>query len=71
MSKDGLTFKYPSYVQDIMGHVFRLWFGPFRWVCASGKRRFNTNNKIACDVLERLKEKAPKEIQQQMQDNMD
>ena len=72
MSKDGLTFKYPSYVQDIMGPMcFDYGFGPFRWVCASGKKEDLTlTDKIACDVLERLKEKAPKEIQQQMQDNI-
>lgn len=30
-------FKYPSYVEDIMGDIFELGFGPFRWICASGK----------------------------------
>ena len=38
MSKDGVNFKYPSYVQDIMGPMcFDYGFGPFRWVCCSGK----------------------------------
>lgn len=36
MNDDG-TFIYPSYVEDIMGDIFSLGFGPFRWVCSSGK----------------------------------
>jgi len=68
-SKD---FKYPSYVQDIMGPMcFDFGFGPFRWVCASGKAEdLAKTDKIATQVLEELKENAPKEIQQQMQDNI-
>ena len=65
-------FKYPSYVQDIMGPMcFDYGFGPFRWVCASGKAEdLAKTDKIATQVLEELKQKAPKEIQQQMQDNI-
>ena len=52
--------------------MFRLWWCSARWeICASGKKEDLTlTDKIACDVLERLKEKAPKEIQQQMKDNI-
>tara|TARA_Y100000813_G_scaffold49951_1_gene34898 strand:- start:3004 stop:4998 length:1995 start_codon:yes stop_codon:yes gene_type:complete len=72
MSKDGIHFKYPSYVQDIMGPMcFDYGFGPFRWVCASGKREdLDKTDKIACKVLEKLKLNSPKEIQQQMSDNI-
>lgn len=68
----GREFKYPSYVQDIMGPMcFDYGFGPFRWVCASGKSEdLEQTDKIACQVLEKLMEKAPKEIQQQMADNI-
>ena len=72
MAKDGIHFKYPSYVQDIMGPMcFDYGFGPFRWVCASGKKEdLDQTDKIACEVLEKLKFDAPKEIQQQMADNI-
>lgn len=68
----GREFKYPSYVQDIMGPMcFDFGFGPFRWVCASGKPEdlAKTDN-IACDVLEEIMKNSPKEIQQQMADNI-
>ena len=72
MAQDGIHFKYPSYVQDIMGPMcFDYGFGPFRWVCASGKKEdLDKTDKIACEVLEKLKLDAPKEIQQQMSDNI-
>jgi len=72
MAANGINFKYPSYVQDIMGPMcFDYGFGPFRWVCASGKEEdLDTTDKIACQVLESIKEKAPKEIKQQMEDNI-
>ena len=72
MAQDGIHFKYPSYVQDIMGPMcFDYGFGPFRWVCASGKKEdLDKTDKIACEVLEKLKLEAPKEIQQQMADNI-
>ncbi len=72
MSEDGLNFRYPSYVQDIMGPMcFDYGFGPFRWVCASGKKEdLDKTDKIACEVLEKLKLQAPIEVQQQMEDNI-
>lgn len=65
-------FKYPSYVQDIMGPMcFDFGFGPFRWVCASGKPEdLQKTDDIACKVLEELMQNSPAEIQQQMQDNI-
>ena len=66
------SFKYPSYVQDIMGPMcFDYGFGPFRWVCASGKSEdLEKTDAIAASVLEKLKTEVPKEIQQQMSDNI-
>lgn len=63
---------YPSYVQDIMGPMcFDYGFGPFRWVCASGKPEdLQKTDEIACEVLEEMTKNSPKEIQQQMQDNI-
>lgn len=68
----GREFKYPSYVQDIMGPMcFDYGFGPFRWVCASGKPEdLEKTDAIACKVLEDIKVNSPKEIQQQMADNI-
>src|SRR5690554_6571955 len=65
-------FKYPSYVQDIMGPMcFDYGFGPFRWVCASGKPEdLAKTDAIACEVLEELMKNSPAEIRQQMQDNI-
>ena len=69
---NGVDFKYPSYVQDIMGPMcFDYGFGPFRWVCGSGKADdLEKTDAIACGVLEELAKDAPPEIQQQMQDNI-
>lgn len=68
----GREFKFPSYVQDIMGPMcFDYGFGPFRWVCASGKPEdLQKTDEIACEVLEELMKNSPAEIQQQMQDNI-
>lgn len=68
----GREFKYPSYVQDIMGPMcFDYGFGPFRWVCASGKQEdLNITDQIATEVLRTLMQKAPDEIKQQMADNI-
>ncbi|MBV7269329.1 urocanate hydratase [Winogradskyella luteola] len=68
----GREFKYPSYVQDIMGPMcFDYGFGPFRWVCASGKPEdLAKTDEIACNVLENIKKNSPQEIQQQMADNI-
>lgn len=65
-------FKYPSYVQDIMGPMcFDYGFGPFRWVCTSGKEEdLQKTDEIACGVLKELMKTSPTEIQQQMQDNI-
>jgi urocanate hydratase len=72
MDEDGEHFRYPSYVQDIMGPMcFDYGFGPFRWVCASGNPKdLDTTDSIAEKVLEDLKKNAPEEIQQQMDDNI-
>ncbi|MEQ8927530.1 MAG: urocanate hydratase [Fulvivirga sp.] len=72
IAADGINFKYPSYVQDIMGPMcFDYGFGPFRWVCTSGKEEdLIKSDKIAADVLKRLKQESPPEIQQQMADNI-
>ena len=71
-AKNGIDFKYPSYVQDIMGPMcFDYGFGPFRWVCASGKKEdLVRTDEIACKVLEEIKKDSPSEIQQQMLDNI-
>ena len=68
----GHEFKYPSYVQDIMGPMcFDYGFGPFRWVCASGNPDdLAKTDKIACAVLEEMMKISPTEIKQQMADNI-
>lgn len=65
-------FKYPSYVQDIMGPMcFDYGFGPFRWVCASSKPEdLNMTDKIAGDILEQMASEAPEEIKRQILDNL-
>lgn len=51
----GLTFRYPSYVQHIMGDIFSLGFGPFRWICTSGKEEdLLETDKIALQVMQQL-----------------
>ena len=72
MAENGVDFKYPSYVQDIMGPMcFDYGFGPFRWVCTSGKPEdLKLTDDIACEVLEEIMKNSPTEIQQQMQDNI-
>ena len=72
MAPNGIDFRYPSYVQDIMGPMcFDYGFGPFRWVCGSGKPEdLQKTDNIACAVLEKIKATAPREIQQQMADNI-
>ncbi len=70
--KENGDFKYSSYVQDIMGPMcFDYGFGPFRWVCSSGNAEdLDLSDKIAMNVLEEISKTAPKEITQQMQDNI-
>ncbi|MBX2958575.1 MAG: urocanate hydratase [Flavobacteriales bacterium] len=72
MANDGIRFKYPSYVQDILGPMcFDFGFGPFRWVCTSGNPKdLELTDNIACNVLEEMMKNSPKEIKQQMQDNI-
>jgi urocanate hydratase len=71
-AENGIDFKYPSYVQDIMGPMcFDFGFGPFRWVCTSGKPEdLAKTDAIACDVLTEIMMNSPQEIQQQMADNI-
>lgn len=68
----GREFRYPSYVQDIMGPMcFDYGFGPFRWVCTSGKPKdLQKTDDIACQILEGIQQNSPEEIQQQMKDNI-
>jgi urocanate hydratase len=72
MTENGIDFKYPSYVQDIMGPMcFDYGFGPFRWVCTSGKPEdLEKTDAIACNVLEDIMRNSPEEIKQQMADNI-
>jgi urocanate hydratase len=72
LAENGLEFKYPSYVQDIMGPMcFDLGFGPFRWVCASGDPKdLRETDLIAGAILEEMAEQAPPEIEQQLRDNL-
>lgn len=71
MKADG-TFRYPSYVQDIMGPMFFDYgFGPFRWVCSSGDPKdLETTDRLAAEVLEDIMKTAPADIQGQMADNI-
>lgn len=72
MAANNIDFIYPSYVQDILGPMcFDFGFGPFRWVCASGKPEdLERTDAIACEVLENMMQQSPPEIQQQMADNI-
>lgn len=72
MNTDGDGFRYPSYVEDIMGPMcFDYGFGPFRWVCTSGDPEdLRRTDKIAADVLRKMAESSPDEIKQQMLDNI-
>lgn len=65
-------FRYPSYVQDIMGPMFFDYgFGPFRWVCTSGDASdLAVTDRIATEVLEEIKQTAPDEIAHQLDDNI-
>ncbi|MCD9018361.1 urocanate hydratase [Parachryseolinea silvisoli] len=72
MAADGINFRYPSYVQDIMGPLcFDYGFGPFRWVCTSGKDEdLAVTDRLAAEVLESMLREAPPEIHPQLQDNI-
>ena len=71
MNADG-TFRYPSYVQDIMGPMFFDYgFGPFRWVCMSeDPKDLQKSDELAVKVLSEIVQEAPEEIQGQMHDNI-
>ena len=71
LKEDG-DFKYPSYIQDIMGPMcFDYGFGPFRWVCSSNDPKdLAITDRIAAEVLTEIKAHSPAEIQQQMDDNI-
>tara|TARA_B100000795_G_C22719640_1_gene406878 strand:- start:686 stop:1054 length:369 start_codon:yes stop_codon:yes gene_type:complete len=69
--EDGKTFKYPSYVQDIMGDIFSLGFGPFRWVCTScSPVDLRETDKIAEEVMVELSKTAPPRVLAQLDDNL-
>lgn len=72
MAENNIDFKYPSYVQDILGPMcFDYGFGPFRWVCTSGKPEdLDKTDDIAMRVLQNMLANSPEEIQLQMQDNI-
>lgn len=72
MAENGIDFKYPSYVQDIMGPMcFDYGFGPFRWVCTSCKPEdLAITDQLAAEVLDDIMKNSPVEIQQQMADNI-
>ena len=71
LKADG-SFRYPSYVQDIMGPMFFDYgFGPFRWVCTSGNADdLALSDKLAADVLEQMLADAPEDIKGQLADNL-
>lgn len=73
MNETGTGFRYPSYVQDILGPMcFDLGFGPFRWVCTSGSPDdLAITDTIAHETLLRLLPTTPDYAQQQLQDNID
>ncbi len=72
LGPDGSGFRYPSYVQDILGPLcFDYGFGPFRWVCTSGDPAdLRTTDRIAREVLEAQLAKAPESIHGQLADNI-
>ncbi len=72
LAENKIDFRYPSYVQDILGPMcFDYGFGPFRWVCTSGKTEdLDLTDQIAAEVLQSIKAQSPPEIQQQMEDNI-
>ena len=71
LTADG-KFRYPSYVQDIMGPMFFDYgFGPFRWVCTSGNPKdLETTDRLAAEVMQEMMKTAPEEIHGQLADNL-
>jgi urocanate hydratase len=72
MAPNGIDFRYPSYVQDIMGPMcFDYGFGPFRWVCMSGlESDLALTDRIAAEILSTILAEAPAEIHPQLHDNI-
>lgn len=72
MAEDHINFRYPSYVQDILGpKCFDVGFGPFRWVCSSGNPAdLETSDNLALKVMQEILQTAPENIQQQLNDNI-
>lgn len=75
MAKDGQGyyggFRYPSYVQEFMGDIFSLGFGPFRWVCLSGSSEdLRMTDRIAAEVMQKHQQTAPARVSAQLRDNM-
>ena len=72
MADNKIDFKYASYVEDILGPMcFDFGFGPFRWVCTSGKPEdLDRTDKIALKVMQEMLTNAPEEIKQQLEDNI-
>jgi urocanate hydratase len=72
LKENGEDFIYPSYVQDILGPLcFDFGFGPFRWVCSSGKEEdLKITDGIASKIIRELIPKAPKDIRMQLEDNL-
>jgi urocanate hydratase len=72
MADNNIDFKYASYVEDILGPMcFDFGFGPFRWVCTSGKPEdLDKTDKIALKVMKKILKHAPEEIKQQLEDNI-
>ncbi|EFP08972.1 hypothetical protein CRE_15801 [Caenorhabditis remanei] len=70
-AQDDKSFRYPSYMQDIMGDIFSMGFGPFRWVCTSGKPEdLRLTDLTACKIIDELKEtNVPEYVKQQYLDN--
>eukprot|EP00762_Andalucia_godoyi_P001256 ANDGO_04792.mRNA.1 putative urocanate hydratase len=73
-AEDSIEFRYPSYVQDIMGDVFSLGFGPFRWICTScDPKDLRTTDDIATEVLKKLLREcdpSDRSYQVQLQDSL-
>jgi len=72
MAENNIDFKYPSYVQDILGPLcFDYGFGPFRWVCSSGNPEdLKKTDAIALKIMQGIEKDAPAEISLQLKDNI-
>lgn len=71
LSTDGINFKYPSYIQDIMGEIFGLGFGPYRWCCTSGDPNdLALTDQLAHNVLLEHAKNAPDLVKTQLNDNI-